>query len=48
MLTIYMYIYLYGHINTLHAEIIYPSPFIDAEIKINCLRSKWQALLSKP
>ena len=34
--------------NTLHTEIIYTSPFINAEIKINCLRSKWQALLSKP
>ena len=35
-------------INTLHAEIIYTSPFINAEIKIICLRSKWQVLLSKP
>ena len=35
-------------INTLHAEIIYTSPFINAEIKIICLRSKWQALLIKP
>ena len=35
-------------INTLHAKIIYTSPFIKAEIKMICLRSKWQALLSKP
>ena len=35
-------------VNTLHAEIIYTSPFINAEIKIICLRSKWQALLIKP
>ena len=34
-------------VNTLHAEIIYTSPFINAEIKIICLRSKWQVLLSK-
>ena len=32
-------------LNTLHAEIIYTSPFINAEIKIICLKSKWQALL---
>ena len=34
--------------NSLHAEIICTSPFINAEIKVICLRSKWQALLSKP
>ena len=33
-------------LNTLHAEIICTSPFINAEIKIICL--KWQVLLSKP
>ena len=32
-------------VNTLHVEIIYTSWFINAEI---ILRSKWQALLSKP
>ena len=33
-------------LNTLHIEIIYT--FINAEIKIIWLRSKWQVLLSKP
>ena len=33
---------------TLHAEVIYMSPFINAEIKFISLRSKCQALLSKP
>ena len=40
--------YLVASFITLHAEIIYTSPFINAEIKIICLRSKWQVLLSKP
>ena len=37
-----------GLLNTLHAEIISMSPFINMEIKIISWRSKWQALLCKP
>ena len=33
--------------NTLHTEIIYTSPFINAEIKFISLMSKRQALLSE-
>ena len=36
------------YINSLHAEMIYTSPFINAEINVISLRSKWQALPSKP
>ena len=37
----------YTNINSLHTEIIYTSPFINAEIKFISQRSKCQALLSK-
>ena len=36
------------NLNSLHAEMICTLPFINAEINVISLRSKWQALPSKP
>ena len=35
-------------VNSLHAEMVCTLPFINAEINVISLRSKWQALPSKP